>query len=475
MINADKVFHYFEEISKIPRSSGDEKAISDYLVAFAKERGLEVIQDEYYNVIIKKPATKAGCVCAPVIIQGHTDMVYVRDESCQRQYEDGIGLIYEDGWLKADGTTLGADNGIAVVYALAILDSSDLIHPDIEAVFTVSEEIGLIGAEHLDYSKLNGKYLLNIDTEDDGIFYTSCAGAFRNEIKVPIGRELVEGLTQLTVKIHGLKGGHSGMEINEGRANAMSLMARLLTRLGDEVRINSLKSEGKTNAICTNATAQLLVDETKIAQVESIIKNMETEFVNEYGNRDSIIIEINKGSKSSATCYNKESQKKVTAALILLPCGVIGRSYLIPNLVETSANPAYLEESDTELVILSSSRSSVGSKKAEMKERYKAIAELCGGKSECSSDYPQWEYRENSPLRELAMKTYEELFNKKAETRAIHAGLECGYFDEKIPGVDIISYGPDQFDVHTPMERANIESIERMWMFTQVLLEKLAN
>jgi len=474
MINAEKVFHYFEEISRIPRSSGDEKAISDYLVAFAKERGLEVIQDDYYNVIIKKPATKPGCTCAPVIIQGHTDMVYVRDENCKRQYEDGIGLIYKDGWLTADGTTLGADNGIAVVYALALLDSNDLIHPDIEAVFTVSEEIGLIGAEHLDYSKLKGKYLLNIDTEDDGVFYTSCAGAFRNEIRMPIKREKVDGLTGLSVKIRGLKGGHSGMEINEGRANAMSLMARLLSQLGDEVRVSSIKSEGKTNAICNNATAELLIEESKIAQIESQIKNMEADFISEYSSRDSVIVELNRGNKCSADCYDLDSQKRISSALMLLPVGVMGMSRFVPNLVETSANPAYLEEGENELVILSSSRSSVGSKKAEMKEKYKAIADLCGGVSECSADYPQWEYRESSPLRELAMETYKELFNKDAETRAIHAGLECGYFDEKIPGVDIISFGPDLLDVHTPEERANIESVERMWQFTQVLLQKLA-
>ena len=474
MKNADKVFHYFEEISKIPRSSGDEKAISDYLVAFAKERGLEVIQDSYYNVIIKKQATKPRCTCAPVIVQGHTDMVYVREDTCQRRYEDGIGLIYKDGWLSADGTTLGADNGIAVVYALALLDSEDIIHPDIEAVFTVSEEIGLIGAEHLDYSKLRGKYLLNIDTEDEGIFYTSCAGAFRNEIKVPIKREIVQGLNQLTVKIRGLKGGHSGMEINEGRANALSLLARLLSRIGDDAHVASLKSEGKTNAICNNATTELFVEDTKLDQIESFIKEMESEFKNEHGSRDSIIIEIHRGEKCSANCYTNDSRKRITAALMLLPCGVIGMSHLIPGLVETSANPAYLEESEGEITILSSARSSVGSIKAEMKDKYKAIANLCGGVSECSADYPQWEYRENSPLRELAMKTYKELFNKEAETRAIHAGLECGYFDEKIRGVDIISFGPDLYDVHTPLERANIESVERMWTFTQVLLEKLA-
>lgn len=474
MKSTEKVFRFFEDISRIPRSSGDEKAISDYLLRFAAERGLEAFRDNCFNVIIKKPATVTGCTCAPVIIQGHTDMVYVRESGCRRQYEDGLSLVYKDGWLTAEGTSLGADNGIAVAYALALLDSGDILHPDIEAVFTVSEEVGLIGAANLDYSKLKGKYLLNIDTEDEGVFYTSCAGAFRNEIRIPIVRENLEGRVCLAVNISGLKGGHSGMEINEGRANALSLLGRLLSRISADVRIASLKSEGKTNAIANNAAAELFVEEARIDDVERAIKDIEAEFKSEYGGRDTICIKTARGEKLRAFCYNEESGKKVAAALMLIPCGVIGMSHDIPELVETSANPAYLEESENELAIFSSARSSVGSRKAELRAKYKAVADLCGGISCCSADYPQWEYREKSPLRELAMKTYEELFGKKAQTRAIHAGLECGYFDKNISGVDIISYGPDISDVHTPQEKANIESIERMWLFTSALLEKLA-
>ncbi|MGI5984680.1 MAG: aminoacyl-histidine dipeptidase [Clostridiales bacterium] len=474
MENAEKVFHFFEEISRIPRSSGDEKAISEYLVSFAKERGLEVMRDDIFNVIIKKPATVPDCTCAPVIIQGHTDMVYVREDGCERAYEDGIKLIYKDGWLTADGTTLGTDNGIAVAYALALLDSSDIPHPDIEAVFTVSEEIGLVGAGHLNYTMLKGKYLLNIDTEDEGIFYTSCAGAFRNDLRIPIARERLEGLCRLNVNIHELKGGHSGMEINEGRANAISLMARVLMKLGGDIHISSIKSEGKTNAISNNASAELYVEESMLESIEKRIKAMETEFKGEYGKRDSISIELIRGDKQSADCYDEDSRKKVISAMTLLPCGVMGMSFDIPDLVETSANPAHIDQLENELVILSSARSCVGSRKEEMKARYGAVADLCDGISTCSADYPQWEYRADSPLRELAIETYRELFGKEAKTGAIHAGLECGYFDEKLHGVDIISYGPDIFDVHTPAERANINSIERIWVFTQSILKKLA-
>jgi len=475
MENAERVIHYFEEISCIPRSSGDEKAISDYLVLFAREHGLEVTQDESFNVVIKKPATVSNCTCAPVIIQGHTDMVYVREESCTCRYEDGLELEYKDGWLSAVGTTLGADNGIAVAFALAVLESKTISHPDIEAVFTTAEEVGLLGAEHLDCSQLSGKYLLNLDTETEGVFFTSCAGAFRNELKIPIEREAVVGLCSLSVRISGLEGGHSGMEIIEGRANAIALMARILSKLGSDVHLNSLEAEGKTNAISNNAAAELMVEEGKLSRVTSLIKGLEAEFVNEYGKRDNIIIDIIRGDKRDAICYNEESRKKVTAAMMLLPCGVLGMSFNIPDLVETSANPGYIEQSNNELAILSLARSSIGSRKSEMREKYAAIAEFCGGESICTADYPQWEYRENSPLREIAMKTYAELFHKEAQTCAIHAGLECGYFDERLDEVDIISYGPELHDVHTPKERMNIESVERVWLLTQSILQKLAN
>ena len=474
MEDAKKVFHYFEEISRIPRESGDEKAICEYLVGFAKERGLEVYSDEHWNVIKKKKATVPNCACAPVIIQGHTDMVYVRDESCTRAYEDGIGLIYKDGWLTADGTTLGADDGLAVAYALALLDGKDITHPDIEAVFTTEEEVGLVGAGFLDFSLLKGKYMINIDTEEEGTFFTSCAGAFRNEIRIPIVRETVDGFCPLTVKIHGLISGHSGMEINEGRGNAIVHMARILSKLGDEVRLSSLTATGKTNAISNNATAELFVEEAKLADVESAIRGMESAFRRELGSRDKLSIDISKGNKRTGSCYSDESRKKVVNALTVLPCGVIGMSFDVPNLVETSANPAILEQEENELVVLSTSRSSVGSHKVEMRAKYAAVAALCGGESICSADYPQWEFRADSPLREIAIKTYEGLFNKEAKTAAIHAGLECGYFAEKLDGVDIISFGPIMQDVHTPRERTNVASVERTWTLTQGILEALA-
>lgn len=474
MENAERVLHYFEELSRIPRSSGDEKAICGYLISFAEEHGLEAKSDDSFNVIIKKPASIPNCKSAPVIIQGHTDMVYVRDENCKKSYEEGLELQYKDGWLSAVGTTLGADNGIAVAYALAVLESKAISHPDIEAVFTTSEEVGMLGAEHLDYSLLKGKYLLNLDTEDEGVFFTSCAGAFRNELKIPTERELVSGLQKLSVGIGGLEGGHSGMEIQNGRANAIILMARVLVRLSSDVHLLSLDAEGKTNAIATNASAELLVEESKIDSVISFIRELETEFKNEFRARDTVNIDISRGATLDAACYTGESFRKITNSLLLIPCGVLGMSFNITDLVETSANPGYIEQKDRELSVNSLARSSLGSRKEEMKTKYAAIATFCGGDSICTADYPQWEYRENSYLRELAMTSYTELFGKEATTCAIHAGLECGYFDERLEEVDIISYGPEIHDVHTPKERMNLESMERVWQLTQTILKKLA-
>jgi len=475
MQDAKKVFSFFEEISRIPRESGDEKAIADYLVGFAKERGLEFHRDAHDNVIIKKPSTVPNCACAPVIIQGHTDMVYVRDENCKRAYKDGIGLIYKDGWLRADGTTLGADDGIAVAYGLALLDSVDIQYPDLECVFTTSEEIGCLGADALDFSLLKGKYLLNLDTEEEGVFFTSCAGAFRNELKIPIERETVSGLYPLTVKIRGLRGGHSGGDIHMGKANAINLISRILSALGDKVSLFSLEAEGKTNAIAIGAAAELFVEKNKLKGVMERINGLEQDFKREYGNRDDVSIELSCGDMREAACYSSEAQKRAVAALTVLPWSVLGVSFAIPDLVESSANPGYIVQSETELSVHSLARSSVGTRKEEIKAKYAAIAALTGGESICTADYPQWEYRADSPLRKLAMETYKELFDKEPRALAIHAGLECGFFDKMLKEVDIISFGPQLEDIHTPRERADIASLERMWNMTCRILERLAN
>lgn len=472
--SSEKVLRFFEEISRIPRESGDEKGMADYLAAFAQARKLDYYRDNQDNVIIRKPASVKDSQHPPVILQGHTDMVYVREPDCKRSYEEGIGLVYADGWLSAEGTTLGADNGIAVAFALALLDSDNLAHPDLEAVFTSAEEVGLIGAGALDYSQLRGRQLINLDTEEEGTFYTSCAGAFRNELSLPVEREQVEGLRALTLSLGGLKGGHSGMEIGEGRGNAIVLMARLLQQLLPEVRLAALTAEGKSNAISNNACALLFVEDAAVPALEEKIREAERAFQKELGDNDKLLVDITLGKHESASCYTPESARRVISVLQLLPAGAIRLSRVIPGLVESSMNPAVLEQGEDALLLISMARSSVGSRKEELKGVFDALALLSGGTSSFSGDYPQWEYREDSPLRTLALEVYADCFETPGKTAAIHAGLECGYFDKGLPGVDIISYGPDIKDVHTTRERMNLDSVARVWHFTLCLLARLA-
>lgn len=474
MENASKVIEYFKEICAIPHASYDEKAISDYLMDFAAKRNLFAERDAMNNVLIRKPASVENCSCAPVIIQGHVDMVYVRAEGCDRPYEAGIAVTEKNGWLRAEGTTLGADNGIAVAYALALLDRNDIPHPELEVVLTVQEEVGLAGAAAFDCSKLRGKHLINLDTEDEGVFFTSCAGAFRNDIKIPLEREEISGMTELQVSLGGMLGGHSGMEIHLGRGNAIILMGRLLTSALDEgIRIHSITCDGKMNAIASNCKAVLYIEKDKIDSVLDRFNASVAAFNRELKGVDVVELETVLGEKESLSCYTHESMARALAVLSLLPNGVFGMT-ADGQLVETSANPGIVTQEENRLIISSSVRSSLGSRKEEIRSRLSALALLCGGESVCTNDYPQWEYRAHSPLRELAMNSYRELFGVEPVTRAIHAGLECGFFDMKVEGLDIISFGPNQRDVHTPKERISITSIGNVWRLILRILEKLA-
>ncbi len=474
MQNADRVLHFFREISAIPRASYDEKHISDYLVDFAKVRGLEWHQDEFNNVIIKKPATIADCSCSPVIIQGHMDMVYVQESGSGAQYEKGLTLIEEDGYLRAKGTTLGADNGIALAYGLALLDSNEIPHPALELVCTVQEEVGLAGAKNLDYSRLAGKYFINLDTEDEGIFYTSCAGAVRNDLVIPIETEKLEDLREISVELSGLAGGHSGMEIQLGRGNAIILLARLLKEVcGRDVRLKSMECQGKMNAIASGAKAVICAKPAKVSKTLAKLKSTVKDFNHELSGFDHVELAAEPGKTGSVRCYTEGSAKKTLSALLLVPNGVFGMSHAMENLVETSSNPGVLEQRGKSLVVSSSVRSSLATRKWEIANKIGAIAELVGGRSICSNDYPQWEFHRVSPLRELAMNEYRELFGKEPEMRAIHAGLECGYFDERLQDCDIVSFGPNIYDVHTPKEKIELQSVENVWKLLQQMLFRL--
>ena len=474
MVSSKKAFEYFEAISIIPRQSGDERAIADYIESFAVERGLFCYRDEYNNVLVKKPGNSTDGDCPPIIVQGHTDMVYVREPDCSGRYEDGLKLLREDGWIFAEGTSLGADDGVAVAYMLALLDSDDIRRPDIEALFTASEEVGLVGANHFDCSRLNGKYLINLDMEAEGTIYVSCAGGCRHDILIPMKRESVKGLSGLSLSIEGLLGGHSGSEIDKGRANAVVLMGRLLTALGDKIRIAGISAEGKDNAICNNCRVRALASEEDMNFIIDTISQYEGVFTEEYGDADDITIGFGITADRDGECYTAESVKRLCGVIALTPCGALDYSRRMPGLVETSSNIGVLMEDENNIGLFIQSRSLSGSRLDELKERFSALAGLTGCEDRVGSQYPQWEYRENSRLRDLAAETFRQLFGREAEVRSVHAGLECGFFSQRLPDCDIIALGPDIPNIHTTREKVSVDSFDRVWRHFIAIIEALA-
>lgn len=476
MTDVEKVVSYFKKVCSIPRASGDEKAISDYILSFAKERGLDIVQDGNYNLIIKKPATlpDAG---DPVILQGHLDMVYVKKEGSSHVYEHGIEVKEDEEFYYAEGTSLGADNGIAVAYCLALLDSNDMLHPDLEVVLTVQEEVGLVGADRIDISSLKGTRLINLDSEEEGIFYTSCAGGLRcRMLWEPETERLEEERVPLKVIFKGLSGGHSGINIGMGLGNSIVLLGRLLYFLKDmPVRINELDVPGKANAIANNGSVCLYVRPEDLDEIRKMADAAEKTFQAELQYTDSVFLELEEGTVAKeAYVYTEEYQKGIRDSLMLLPNGVAGYSFAMEGLIETSMNLGSLTLEGGKLTLLMSLRSSVESQKYMLRDKIQIIADTNGASCIFESDYPGWQYRKKSPLRDTAIALYEEIFGKKGKAAAIHAGLECGYWDSKKPGMDIISMGPDLYDVHSPKEKASKQSIFQMWLYLTRLLEVLA-
>lgn len=471
-IEPKKVFHWFYELNQIPRCSGDEKRVSDFLVNFAKERNLEVYQDEAYNVIIKKEGTKGYENSDPVIIQGHMDMVCIKGKGSKHDFSrDPIEMIVEGDVLRANNTTLGGDNGIAIAYALAILDSDDLKHPPLEVLITTSEETGMDGARALTNEHLSGKILLNIDTEEEGVFIVSCAGGSNKITTFPLQKENVSG-KGLEIKISGLKGGHSGMEIIKQRANAIKLMGRILNLCQEkyDIRLSHIQGGTKHNAIPSEAVATILVDD--LEKVKSTIIDFTEELKEEYRVEDSgLRVDIEEVNIDRV--YTKEISENLIDFLMMVPDGVQYMSKDIEGLVQTSLNNAIIEEKDNVVEITTSVRSSSASSLREILNVISVIAKRTNGKAIETDSYPAWQYEENSGIRDLAVKVYEDMFNKKAIVTAIHAGLECGILKEILPDTDMISFGPNLYDVHTEKESLSISSVERVWKFLIKLLEEL--
>lgn len=468
------VLGIFEEMSQIPRTSGNEKEISDWLVDFAKKRNLEFYRDNALNVVIKKPGTKGYENSPAVIIQGHMDMVGEKSKTSTHNFlKDPIALRVEGDYVYATDTTLGADDGIAVAYGLAILDSKDIPHPPIELLVTTSEETGMNGAIDLDPSHINGKVLLNIDAEEEGVFLVSCAGGVNAITSFKPTYENNHS-DAYEIFIGGLKGGHSGMEIVKQRANAVKLLGRILDKISSEhqIMLASICGGAKHNAIAREASAVIVCQDLNLSKLSKIAEEMSDIFRNEYSKEDpGIVIEV-KPSKAERN-MSKDDTRMLIDYITVVPDGVQTVSREIEGLVVSSLNLGVLETKDDEIVFTHSIRSSVRSLRDEIALRVQHIARLCGGRINLCDSYPEWQYNPDSKVRDIAIKTYKDLWGKEPAIAAIHAGLECGLLKEKLGELDMLSFGPNLYDVHTPNEHMSISSVERTYKFLKALLANL--
>ena len=469
-----RVFYYFEELCKIPHGSGNTKQISDYLVSFAKEQGLEYVQDEMNNIVIYKPATPGYENAPTVIIQGHMDMVCEKRPDVEHDFtKDPLNISVQDGYVTANGTTLGGDDGIAVAYGLALLESKEIAHPALEVLITVDEEIGLLGAVGLDCSVLKGRRLINLDSEAEGSLWISCAGGLSGISTIPVQRVEAEG-QKAAVKITGLMGGHSGAEIDKKRANANVLMGRFLYSLQQETayEIISLAGGQKDNAITREADAELLVED--INSVKACAEKLQKGFREEYaGTDEGITVEITDLGVACAKVLHPTSREKVLFFLMEVPFGIQKMSGSIEGLVETSTNIGIVKLGEDEFLGSSSVRSSVEAAGAALSDKICYLTEFLGGEYTVQGAYPAWEYRKDSPLRDQMVEVYEEMYGEKPNVVAIHAGLECGLFYKKIEGLDCVSLGPNMKDIHTSEEVLDIASTERVWKYLVKVLESL--
>ena len=474
----EQLFHFFEEISAIPRESRHEKAISDFLVAFAHERNLEVYQDEVYNVIIKKAAS-AGAEAAPtVMMQGHIDMVCDKLAGVEHDFAtEGIDLIVKDGILSANGTTLGADNGVAVALMLTVLDDDTLAHPALECVFTTDEETGLVGAETLDKSQISARTMINLDSEEEGVATVSCAGGFVATFTRPTPRTRKAGVT-LTLSITGLLGGHSGADIHLERGNANLLMARMVEPLlhRDDVSLVSFEGGTKDNAINRECKAQLLFADVEAANAAAaglcrLADQIEAELA-VFDPGFSFAWTLEQGTEADVMAA--DDALALVRALRLAPNGVIRRNVAADGAVEVSSNIGVVRAAGEQIELLLSPRSSIASLQEDFKERLRILAEVLGFDAVFEYEYPGWSYVEHSPVRDVFCESYRELFGTELKIESIHAGLECGLFADALEGLDAIAVGPQLADVHTPDEHMDLASFERFYVLLTDVLRRLA-
>lgn len=472
-LKPESVFYYFEKLCAIPHGSGNTKAISDYLVSFAKEQGIAYRQDELNNVIMFAPASAGYEDHAPVIIQGHMDMVCEKEADCPINMEtDGLDVTHDGEVVFARGTTLGGDDGIAVAYALAILADKNIPHPPLEVVITVDEETGMDGAAGIDLSDLKGRKLLNIDSEDEGVLTVSCAGGAKSTISLPFSRRAVYGPC-IKLVIENLRGGHSGVEIHKSLGNANKLMGVLLSRVRELMPLCLTKLEGgaKDNAIPRSCEATMVAMGMHLERINAITEALQNEIRSNFDEPEAIV----RGEDVAAlggNALSAEDTDQVIAALNEVPNGVQSWSEDIPGLVQTSLNLGIMKLADA-LEMTFAVRSSLNTEKEALLKTLSQLTEKYNGNYTQRGEYPAWEYKKDSALRETMVQTYEKLYGEKPQVVAIHAGLECGLLGEKLPGLDCVSFGPQMQDIHTSREKLNIASTERTWNYLLEVLKAL--
>lgn len=470
-----QVFYYFKQVCDIPRGSSNTQAISDYCVRFATEHNLRVIQDEKNNVIIYKKAAKGYENSPAMILQAHLDMVCEKEAEHEFDFEkEAIKLIIDGDKLFADHTTLGADNGIGVAYCLAILADDQIPHPPLEVVLTSDEEIGMVGAEFLDPSILHGRRMLNLDSDAEDTLVAGCAGGVCVEGHLPVTYVEIENKYKIHIRIYGLRGGHSGDAIDKGRCNADKLMGRLLFELSGQFCYSILSLSGgmKDNVIPREAQAVIVVEPQDAAHCSNYISDFEEKIKKELGCREpGFSIFQKKAQLEKGRMLSPNSKGLVIFLLMNMPNGVQEMSAEIEGMVETSLNLGIMRLEEDVFVIQSLIRSCVKTAKDALRDKIAYLIEFMGGTCYILQDYPAWEYKKDSQLRDICLKAYQKVFHREPIIQTIHAGLECGILADKIKDMDCISLGPELHDIHTPKESLSIQSVEKVWRFVLEILK----
>lgn len=476
-LKPEKVWEHFYQVSQIPRGSGNEEAVGEYIISVAKRNNLPFEKDKLGNIVVSQPATPGFENKPKVIIQGHTDMVCEKNNDTVHNFEkDPIKLVKDGEWMKADGTTLGADNAIGFCCGLAIMEDESVEHPPMEYLFTVDEETGLTGAAGLSKDFVKGRILLNLDSEEEGALYIGCAGGKHTILRRKIDWENVpSGKKSFKIKLGGLSGGHSGLNIDQGLGNSIKLISRFLYNLKDklEYHLADINAGNKHNAIPREAEATILISVNDEKQLNEFSDKMDKIFKNELQFIDKSVFIKAEPTDDVDKVFSQSFQRDVINVLYSIPHGVQAMSHAIKGLVETSTNMAIVETKTDHVKMLTSQRSSVATSITDIADKVKAVGELGGFEVEQGGGYPAWQPNPDSPLLKLAIETYKNKAGKEPEVKAIHAGLECGLIGEKFPGMDMLSFGPTIEGAHSPDERVNIKDVEKIWEFLLDLLKKV--